>query len=464
MKRREMLKALGAMVGAAGASKLLSACGTDSGGGDVGITTFVYLMMENRSYDHYLGARAFDGLPGDGLIPGTSNPNRAGGSEEIWVATEDSMCILDPPHGWSSSRTQFNGGANDGFTLAYEDHHGSGARGAMQYMTRPQVPIHNALADEYTVCDRWFASVMGPTLPNRAYWHAGQSLGATSNDGVLDADWSSTPTLYHRLDDAGVDWAYYYGDAPVIGILDGAPLGDGRLRRFNWDFFDDAAAGRLPPVVYIDPAFSSNDDHPPHHPLLGQQLIAAVYNVLAQSPQWKNCMMVVTYDEHGGFYDHVAPPTAADDRAAQGFDQLGFRVPSLVIGPYAKQRNVSSVVYDHTSAIKHLDNVFGLEPLTARTAGANDLTDCIDMERLAAGEPAEPIILPAVEIDESQLPERCRGNSISFGPPMDHDILIWAEETNKLGKYDLRKDVRDYTYSIGDYLERHNLGRIRRGK
>ena len=147
-----------------------------------------------------------------------------------------------------------------------------------------------------------------------------------------------------------------------------------------------------------------------------------------------------------------------------GFDQLGFRVPSLVIGPYAKQSYVSSVVYDHTSAIKHLDNVFGLAPLTARSAAANDLTDCIDLVRLAAGEPADPIALPAVSIDESQLPERCRGNSISFGPPMDHDILIWAEQTNKLGKYDLRKDVRDYTYSIGDYLEKHNLGRIRRGR
>ncbi len=464
MKRRDMLKALGALVGSAGAAKLLSACGSDDPGGEQGITTFVYLMMENRSYDHYLGSRTLEGKPGDGLVAGMSNPTNAGGSEDIWVASEDTMCILDPPHGWTSSRNQFNAGANDGFARAFEAVHGAGQRGAMQYMMPSQVPIHTALADAYTVCDRWFCSVMGPTLPNRAFWHAGQSLGAKTNDAVLAADWSTTPTLYHRLDDAGVDWAYYYGDAPVIGILDGAPLGDGRLRRFNWDFFDDAAAGNLPPVVYIDPAFSSNDDHPPHHPLLGQQLIAAVYNVLATSPQWNNCMLVVTYDEHGGFYDHVPPPLASDDRANEGFDQLGFRVPTLVAGPYVKQSYVSSVVYDHASAIKHLDNVFGLESLTMRTAAANDLTDCIDMERLAANDPAPPISLPAVDIDESQLPDHCRGNSISFGPPTDHDILIWAEQTNKLGKYDLRSEVRDYTYNIGDYLDRHGLGRIRRGR
>ena len=119
-------------------------------------------------------------------------------------------------------------------------------------------------------------------------------------------------------------------------------------------FMFNCQAGKLPPVSYIDPFFYGNDDHPPIHPINGQELIATVYSLLAESPQWKNCMLVVTYDENGGFYDHVSPPKTADDLAEQGFDQLGFRVPAMVIGPYAKQGFVSSVTYDHTSALKHL--------------------------------------------------------------------------------------------------------------
>src|SRR6185503_660514 len=158
----------------------------------------------------------------------------------------------------------------------------------------------------------------------------------------------------------------------------------------------DAKAGRLPPVVYIDPFFGENDDPPPLHPIMAQALIAAVYNALAQSPQWKNCMLVITYDEHGGFYDHVPPPSGPDMRGE--FQQRGFRVPTMVIGPYVKQNYVSSVEYDHTSALKHLQNAFGLQTLNERMDAANDLTDCIDMARLAAGDWAPPVELPKINL------------------------------------------------------------------
>src|SRR5262249_26126421 len=148
----------------------------------------------------------------------------------------------------------------------------------------------------------------------------------------------------------------------------------------------DAAAGKLPPVTYIDPMFTANDDHPPHHPLLGQQLIAATYQALATSPHWERCLFVICYDEHGGFFGHVSPPSdAADERAADGFNQLGFRVPTLVIGPYVKQGYVSSVRRDHTSALRHIENVHGLAPLTMRDAAATDLSECLDEARLASG-------------------------------------------------------------------------------
>ncbi len=467
MKRRDAIKALGTIAGAASMSKFLSACANDSEDGPTGITTMVFMMMENRSYDHYLGSRSLAGKPGDGLSEGLSNPDLDGNDIAPWPATEDTFCIEpDPPHGWSSSRTQFNGGANDGFLLAHQPGHGVGFNEPMQYMTPEQVPVHTALADNYTSCDRWFGSVLGPTLPNRMYWHAATSNGATNNQAVLDGAFEGVPSLYHRLDEAGIDWAYYYGDVPVLGVLEDLPDIESRLRRFYYDFLDDCYYGRLPPIVYVDPAFSSNDDHPPHHPLMGQQLIAATYNALATSPQWNNTMLVITYDENGGFYDHVPPPTVADDRAAEGFDQLGFRVPAIVAGPYAKQGYVSSVQYDHTSALKHIENVHGLPAFTARSTAANDLIDCLDLERLMNNEPAPPIQLPAVEIDESQLPDSCNYGGV-FNLKPEHDILVWAdtaEAKRKLGRLDLRSEVRDYTYGIADYLAAHNLGGIRRGK
>lgn len=455
MKRRDAIKALGALTGAAGAAKLLSACGDGDEPGQTGISTIVYLMMENRSFDHYLGSRALvEGKPGDGLVGGMQNPDRLGNLVDIWPATPEFQCVLDPPHGWEASRVQFADGQNTGFVIAHQDANASDtAIEPMQYMLREHIPVTHALADAYTICDRWFCSVLGPTLPNRMFWHAASSNGATTNDEVLGGAFEGLPTIYHRLDAAGVDWAYYYQDLPVVGVIDDLDTSS-RIRRFFFDFIDDAAAGRLPPVCYIDPAFSGNDDHPPHHPLLGQQLISAIYTALATSPQWNSCLFVVTYDENGGFFDHVAPPTGPDERA--DFRQRGFRVPALVAGPYAKQGYVSSVEYDHTSALKHLENQFSLEPLNDRQSAANDLTDCIDQDRLDAGEPAAPIELPAVEIDEASLPDSCRGETLSY----DHDILRWADMSGKFARWDARPQVRDTIYGIADYLESHGRGRI----
>jgi phospholipase C len=133
-----------------------------------------------------------------------------------------------------------------------------------------------------------------------------------------------------------------------------------------------------------------------------------------------------------------------------------------VCGPYAKQGYVSSVPYDHTSALRHVENNFGLGPLTMRSSQANDLADCIDFDRLAAGDPAAPISLPAVEIDESQLPAACTAPPGKRGS-FEHDILAWADQAN-LGALDLRAETRDYVYGIAEYLDQHGLGRIRRGR
>ena len=249
-------------------------------------------MMENRSYDHWLGARGLvEGLPGDGLVAGMSNlDDRAATPVPIYPVTQDMYCVPDPPHGWDSSHNQFAGGANTGFVTEQELKH-PGDVEVMQYMQRADLPVTWALADAYATCDRWFCSVMGPTWPNRMYWMAATSMGMQSND--LPMNGFTAPTIFDRLDAAGVDFAIYYGDLPFIGLLgSGVKVSlDGRLRRMK-QFYADAAAGNLPSVVYLDPPFAFGDDHPPHHPIYGQQLLASVYNALASSPHWERCLLV----------------------------------------------------------------------------------------------------------------------------------------------------------------------------
>ncbi len=407
MKRRDVLRSLGALAGVAGASRLLAACGGGEDG-TAGITNVVLLMMENRSYDHWMGARSMvEGKPGDGLTASMSNMTAASVAIPVFPATPDTYCVPDPPHGWNSSHLQFAGGANTGFITEHQADH-PGDPSVMQYMQRADLPVTYALADAYASSDRWFASVMGPTWPNRMYWLSGTSMGMTSND-VPDGGYTA-PTIFDRLDAIGVDFRVYYGDLPFVPLLSGVKVSfDGKLQRMK-QFFTDAAAGTLPPVAYVDPPFAYGDDHPPHDVSFGQAVIASVYNALAASPQWNNTLLVITYDEHGGFFDHVPPPAGQpDEHAADGFDQLGFRVPALVIGPYAKSGHVSSVVRNHASALKHLEGMFGTEPLTMRTTAAADLSEMLDLDRLAAGQPAAPVAIPVVTVDETMIPAKCQG-------------------------------------------------------
>ncbi|MBP6633699.1 MAG: phosphoesterase [Kofleriaceae bacterium] len=460
MRRRDAIKTLGALAGASTVGRALPGCGDNAAGGpDLpdGLTTLVVLMMENRSYDHLLGARAFEGKPGDGLTMAMRNPDAAGNLIAPYPGTFDSLCVIDPPHGWGAAHDSFAGGANDGFVRAHQAAHSSSSSvEPMQYLTRDLVPATWALADQYAVCDRWFCSVMGPTWPNRMYWHSGSSNGISSND--LPTDGFNWDHIYQRLDAKGVPWAYYYGNIPAVALIENFEAGD-RIRLMD-KFFLDARDGVLPPVVYIDPMFYGNDDHPPVHPLLGQQLIASIYIALATSPQWKNCMFVITYDENGGFFDHVPPPTTSDDFAAMGFGQMGFRVPTVVAGPYVKQGYASSVVYDHTSVLKHIEVTHGLDPLNARVSAANDLSDLIDQERLATFDWAEPLALPPIELDYTAIDAACA--DMKARGSQEHPVLAWADaNAARLGRMDRRRHTEGDLRMIAEYLDRHGAGRIR---
>ncbi|HVV82278.1 MAG TPA: alkaline phosphatase family protein [Kofleriaceae bacterium] len=461
MKRREALKTLGALAGAGVASRVLPSCG-DNAEEPQGITNIVCVMMENRSYDHLFGARKLlEGKPGDGLMAGMSNPDLDGNPVGIYEAMMAGMCVPDPPHGWDSSHLQWSDMTNQGFLREFQHDKGDDRTltQVMEYLTRQHVPVSWAIADAYATCDRYFCSVMGPTWPNRMFWHSGDSGGLTANEFPMTGfNW---PSIYHRLDAKGVGWRYYYTDLPVLALIDTLNK-EGKV----WDiseFYADAMYGRLQPVTYVDPGFGTNDDHPPHHPILGQQFLASVYTALATSPQWKNTLMVVTYDEHGGFFDHVSPPkTTGDARADQGFDQLGFRVPTMIIGPYVKPGYVSSVTYDHCSVLRHIEKMFDLEPCNARTAAATDLSDAIDQEALASFQPRDPVQVPSVTVDESMIGDECK---TTIDVRERHDLFRMAEEHPELFRgYDLRDRSRETITMIGEYLAAHGAGGIHWGR
>lgn len=452
ISRRQALRALGAAGGAATFAPWLASCGSGSGTTEVSalrpedldIETVVFVMMENRSFDHYFGSLSLvEGRAVDGLVPGLSNPGVEG--EILSPFRLASRCIADPPHGWSSSREQVNGGANDGFvreyheTLADEGFPLERARDVMGYHDRAQLPLFYTLADEFTLCDKWFCSVLGPTWPNRMYLHSAQSNGRTNNAFPEDLTTGFTwPTIWDRLSDAGIEWATYFGDLSFL-LLWRRLHGD-RLRGIE-QFVDDALAGRLPTVCHVEPTFfgeASNDDHPPQDFMRGQAFLSTVINAVAQGPHWPKSLILITYDEHGGFYDHVPPPTVEDERASQGFDQLGVRVPGLVISPYTRRGYVSSTLTEHSSVPAFIEWLFGLEPLTVRDANASFFLDSFDLDRVSRSDPRPPPSLPVLELDPDVPPE-----CLEFRAGAGLELAAFAERARVAPRFDRRAGSLD---------------------
>ncbi len=361
------------------------------------IQTIVVLCMENRSFDHYLGSlRLLEGrLDVDGLTGSESNPDSNG--TPVAVHQLDDFTPEDPPHGWDACHAQWNDGANDGFVT---EHAGGSQSDVMGYHVRAQLPITYALADAGAVCQSWFCSVLGPTWPNRFYLHGATSQGQQSNVPVF-----GFTSIFDVLDDAGISHKNYFHD---VAWAAGGYLKLGGNAGIE-TFFDDAAAGTLPQFSIIDPQFfgaGANDDHPDHDIQLGQALIGSIYAALANSPQWSSCLFVITYDEHGGFFDHVPPPTTTDSDS--DFTRLGFRVPSLVLGPFVKQGCAISTQFEHVSVIKTLTVRHGLTPLNARVTATNDLSSTIEAAYLEAPQP--PVTLPKLTINVAKVLARAGRN------------------------------------------------------
>ena len=357
------------------------------------VDTIVVLMMENRSFDHYLGSlRLAEGRADlDGLTGSESNPAPSG--PPIAVHQLDNFTPADPPHDWGSCHTQYDDGANDGFVMA---HAGTDQADVMGYYVRAQIPITYALADQACVCQRWFASVMGPTWPNRFYLHCATSNGQTTNLPV-----TGLTSVFDQLSAAGISATNYYHD---VAWATGGYLKLTGLAKIE-QFFSDAQAGTLPSFSIVDSQFTgagANDDHPSHDVRLGQALIASVVAAMAQSPQWSRSLLVITYDEHGGFFDHVPPPTAADPIGS--FANLGFRVPAMAIGPFVRTGCAIDAQLDHVSVLSTVATRWKLAPLNDRVAQTRDLSCVIDPLALTAPHP--PPALPAVPMSRRALADR----------------------------------------------------------
>jgi len=370
-----------------------------------GIDTFVVVMLENRSFDHFFGALRLDaGYPHAGVIDGLRgdemNLDENGNAIHAHRAGHFQPDDAGPAHDWDSCRKAWNGGRNDAFAMVnpgpYQDR-------VMGYYDREFLPFQYALADRYTVCERWFSSVMGPTFPNRFYLNAATSEGLKANRPLIG---SGPMTIWEAMSKGC--WSAKNYSASVVPWFSVAFAGkawsgnDAMVPEHIESFFADARDGNLPNFALVDPDYKRNDHHPPHDFLLGEIFLAGVFRALAESPQWPRMLVVFTYDEHGGFFDHVPPPTTVDQRAE--FRQLGFRVPALVMGGMVRPAHLDATVFEHVSILATLRTRFGIESLNARMDAARDLSPCIDPDLAQAPAPP-PRDLPQLEMAASRVPD-----------------------------------------------------------
>ena len=336
----------------------------------------VLLMMENRTFDHLLGW-----LPGsDGRQEGLTYTDAQGATYPTYELSPDfqGCSYEDPDHSFTGGLVHLAEGRGDGFLKTADP----GDTFPIGYYGESARPVMGALARNYTVSDNYFCSVLGQTFPNRIYQQAGRT---DRSENTFDQ--CLLPTIWDRLAAAGLEGREYFHDLPTLGLWYDkyVPL----MRPFA-QFQADVAAGDLAAYTLIDPAALgegegvSNDDHPHGDLRAGDELFSTIYHALRNGPKWNKTVLVINYDEWGGFYDHVIPPRAeADDSVVPGspfdFHLRGFRVPCLVISPFAPARVVHSGPYDHASVLKMVEWRFGLEPVAARDAAANNLAEVLDL-------------------------------------------------------------------------------------
>ncbi|WP_336852354.1 alkaline phosphatase family protein [Sinomonas albida] len=331
-----------------------------------GIDHIVVVMMENRSFDHFLGW-----LPrANGRQSGFTYVDRYGVPHGTHHLTDYQGCSHpDPDHSYEGGRIEFNNGKCDGWLRA-----GENDDFAIGYYTSDDLAFWAQAAPAWTVCDNYYAAVMAETYPNRFYQHSAQT------DRIHNSTATATiPTIWDSLAAAGVSGRYYFSDVPFLALWGTKYL---PISSPYSQFLSDCAAGTLPSVSFVDPRFmdegsgTSGDDHPHADVRSGELFLNEVYHAITTSPAWSRTLLVVNFDEWGGFFDHVAPGSAPDTSPTTAL--RGFRVPALVVSPYARRANVASGLYDHTSVLKAIEWRWGLPALTPRDAHANNLAEVLD--------------------------------------------------------------------------------------
>lgn len=365
----------------------------------------VVVMMSGRSFDHYLGAlRLVEGRSDvEGLTGFETNPGPGGEMVRVSCIDERLTRLASPSSGSIEVRDQWNGGRMDGFVTSYVRRwHSAGVRlngrsgAVMGYYTRRSLPLLYALADEFAVCDHWFASAMGSGLANRIAFHTGEccNIDGLEGDALLRAD-KPTPVweLWERPNARGrrIKWKAYSADYTTLSLWPGFVLTHRRdhLRSLD-DFEHDCREGSLPDVSLLEPPFESADDHPPSNPRFGQAYLSRVVHAVLRSQRWMSTAIVVTYDAHGGFYDHVAPPPAPGPTASALCDHYGLRVPALVISAWTPRGACVRHRFDHTSILATIAERWDLER-PGRVRYARSLwDDCFDFQSPPRSAPRLP--------------------------------------------------------------------------
>jgi phospholipase C len=367
----------------------------------------VVLMMENRSFDHMLGSLKAVDARIDGINGQLSNPDTTGAAVKPQpLADFQGQLEPDPDHHFPAVDLQIFGGdtspnrvANmQGFVKSYfnQQRDVNHSRKIVYYFAQEQLPVLTTLALEFAVFNRWFSSIPGPTICNRAFAHYGTSFGRVDMNLIyLNEPFKS---IYHRLISANpkrTSKLYYYDTTSstmeIVNLLQNQPQLFGTYRQF----LDDCDKGKLPDYSFVEPNYSdhdsdvgseiANDQHPDHNVQAGELFIASVYNAIKQNAKlWESTALLITYDEHGGIYDHVVPPACAPDsfKASANntgtgmefkFDRLGVRVPTILISPWIPKNTVVDRVFDHASIPATVTRFFlgDYSPRSAREINAD---------------------------------------------------------------------------------------------
>ncbi|CAA9570688.1 MAG: Acid phosphatase [uncultured Truepera sp.] len=352
------------------------------------IKHLVVLMQQNRTFDHYFGSYpGSDGPPPGVCMPFNSRQPDAGECVKPYYLGDDQSADL--AHNPEIFGRQFNGGAMNGFVHALRLRKQDGAL-SMAYYDDRDLPYYWNLADEFVLFDRFFSSAHAGSIWNRLFWVAGQVTGEEHR--IPKEGFGDLPTIFDRLQEKGVSWKFYVNnydpqlnyrnlkDSPFLHPqVQWVPLlsfdrfiDDPKLSSHIVDmseYFEDLRNGTLHAVSYMLALGAT--EHPPAHPEKGQRFVRKVLQPLISSEMWNSSAFILTYDDWGGWYDHVPPPQV--DRYG-----YGFRVPTLLVSPYAKRGYVDSTVLDSTSILKFIEQNYGLKPLATRDARANSIAGAFD--------------------------------------------------------------------------------------